>query len=192
MRRLAITLVFVLSGVPRAYGQIWTAPPEPPGVYRVYGPGGRSWVKESWPLYDCEVDPAQQVRITTISSWTGFGEKAWITGANYLGGNDTYGQCGRMWTSRPIGVGALGGYSPDGRTWTSWQTASDTRVTYEAGGRTWVTGSSSSGGTTTYGPGGQTWISEPLAIAQGAATSIADVPRNDLPTPEYPMPVPRR
>jgi hypothetical protein len=195
MRCWTYALVLAISGVSAVHGQIWTAPPELPGVYHVYGPGGRSWIKESWPLYGCDIDPGQQVRITAIYPWSGYGPhgKAWITAPNYWGGYDTYGLCGQTWTSRPLDGSSSSGYGPDGRTWTSWQTASGVRVTYESSGRTWVTGANA-GGTTTYGPNGRTWISRPLIVADQppAPVSVASVPPPSLPTPEYPLPVPRR
>jgi hypothetical protein len=196
MKQLVISLLFVLSGISISKAQIWTMPPEPTGVYRVYAPGGRSGFKESQPVatYDATGVQAQVITLT-LNGDSGIcqsGERSWIIEPNVIGGYNTYGPHGQTWTSGPGSAGTSTGVGPDGQTWVSWQTSGGSRVTYEQGGRIWVTTPNKNGGHTTHVPGGGAWISQPIApVSQPCeAASDEDVQRPVLPTPEYPLPVP--
>jgi hypothetical protein len=196
MKRFVISLLFLLSGVSVLNAQIWSMPPEPAGVYRVFAPGGRTGMKESQPVTDyCLAGDQVHMVTVTFNGETGAfhgGERTWFIQPNADGGYNTYGPCGRTWTSSPNSAGTTTGVGPDGRTWTSWQTSTGSRVTYEQGGRTWVTTPNKNGGHTTYVPSGGAWISQPIATATQSRDSIddGDAQRPSLPTPEYPLPVP--
>jgi hypothetical protein len=196
MKRIVISFVFVLSGISFSEAQIWTMPPEPTGVYRVYGPGGRSGLKESQPAasYCISGDQAQVITLTLngASGTNSPGERTWIVQPNTTGGYNTYGPRGQTWASRTSSAGTSSGEGPDGQSWISWQTSTGSHVTYERGGRMWVSTPNSIGGHTTYAPGGGTWISQPLAPVSQPCEPARDqeAQRPALPTPEYPLPVP--
>ncbi len=196
MKRVAISLLFVLSGISLSKAQIWTMPPEPTGMYRVYGPGGRSGLKESQPAASyCTSGDQTQVITVTLNGQNGAcqsGERSWLIEPNSMGGYNTYGPHGQTWASGSYSVGTSTGVGPDGQSWTSWQTLTGSRVTYESGGRMWVTTPNNNGGHTTYVPGGGTWISQPLPPVSQPCEPVRDqdAQRPALPTPEYPLPVP--
>ena len=195
MKPFVKILVFVLFGASSSNGQIWTMPPEPGSVYRVYGPGGRTWLKESLPVADYGVagEPAQIVTLTPTRENSSYcGVRAWFVEPNAAGGYDTYGPHGKTWASGPSAAGTVAGDGPGGRSWVSWQTSTDSQVTYEQGGRLWVTMANNAGGHTTYAPGGRAWISQPLASASRPCEPAGgdDAQGPLLPTPEYPLPVP--
>jgi hypothetical protein len=196
MKRLVFSLVFVLSGVPLCKGQIWTMPPEPTGVYRVYAPGGRSGFKESQPAasYDATGVQAQVITLTLNGENAVClgGVRSWLIEPNVVGGYNTYGPHDQTWASGPSCAGMSSGVGPEGQSWVSWQTSTGCRVTYEQGGRIWVTTPNHSGGHTTHVPGGGAWISQPLVPASQSCEPSGDEnsQRPILPTPEYPLPVP--
>jgi len=114
MKRLTLSLLLALSVVSLADGQIWTDPPTVSGVYRVYGSGGQTWIRETCPLQDDNtVLPGDRTWITTLTPVGGYGGygprvKTWITEPNIVGGYNTYGPHCQVWSSSP---NAGGGYS---------------------------------------------------------------------------------
>lgn len=129
MKRLTLSLFLVLSAVSLAEGQIWTAPPDVSGMYRVYGPGGQVWIRESYPLPDNPMVAGNPTWITTLTPFGGYGgygptEKTWVTEPNVAGGYNTYGPHGQAWGSSPNAAGGYSGYGPNGQPWVNWQNSS--------------------------------------------------------------------
>ncbi len=166
MKRLTLVVVLVLSAVSMAEGQMWTGQPNVPGTYRIYGPGGRGWLRQSSPLegYNPSGSGAG-TWITTVQPLgiQGYrpGVRTWLSEPNGLGGYNTYGARGRTWVSQPNAAGGYDTYGPAGRLSATWNSAG-AGVTNRPDGQALLTVPIAAGGYITYGPGGRTWVSQRL------------------------------